>query len=411
MHMVKQIRMAGVLLLVLILCPPAAGQKNKLDINTAEYLKKVWEKLDKVSSATYYADNKAWEPGDTIPKSAERLYYKEYSNPQDTTIGSSFVVLNETDTTKLEFGYNGDVKVVTYHDDKEVIIDDFTKRNLPFRLVGPPFFNYTKSIVDYILETTDSISTDLKEFDDHYYLKLVIHEDRQVEFFGRAYHIAKPPFDFGDLTSIYELWISKLNGLPYMYRREMWHSISSAVCLNAELNNMSISDFNLFSYIPKDYEIRKYGEKRKALSTSDLIGKNAPDWTLKDAAGRIVSLSDFNKSKVLVVELTGIGCGPCMVSIAFLNKLKKDYSIEDVDVVGIETWVRKGHALQNYADKHDIGYTFLAANDEVIKAYKTGRAAPFFFILDEQRVIRKVIQGYSQNTTDQEITGIINELL
>lgn len=38
--MKKRTGMAGVLLLVLIFCPPVAGQKKKLDTNTAEYLKK-----------------------------------------------------------------------------------------------------------------------------------------------------------------------------------------------------------------------------------------------------------------------------------------------------------------------------------------------------------------------------------
>lgn len=411
MNMGKQIRMTSILLLALIFCIPCMGQKKKLDTGTAEYLKKVWEKLDEVSSATYYEDVKAWEPGDTIPVVAERLFCKEYTNPKDTTIGSSFVILKGTDTTRFEFGYNGEVNVTTYHDKKGIMIDDFTHRDLPFRLVSPPFFNYTKSIVNYILETTDSISTDLKEFDDYRYLKLVIHEDRQVEFFGKAYYIPKPPFNFGDPTSVYELWIGKSDDLPYKYRREMSHSISSSDCVDAELNKISISDFDLFSYFPEGYEIRQYGEVRDTMQKSDLVGKKAPDWVLKDANEKTVSLSDFDKSKVLVIQLTGIGCGPCMASIPFLNKLKKDYNTEDVEVVAIETWVRKGHALQNYVGRHKIGYTFLAANDDVVEAFQTGRAVPFFFILDGQRIIRKVIQGYSADTTDEEIIGVINELL
>ena len=48
------------------------------------------------------------------------------------------------------------------------------------------------------------------------------------------------------------------------------------------------------------------------------------------------SLSDFKESKVLLIQCTGIGCGPCMVSIPFLNKLKQDYKTDDLDVVAIE---------------------------------------------------------------------------
>lgn len=407
----KRIGMAGIWLLALILCIPCEGQKKKMDAGTAEYLKKVWEKLDKINSATYYEDVKAWEPGDTIPIYSVRQFRKEYTNLRDTAIGSSYVILEGTDTTCFKGGYNGEVRAVIYPEDEEIVIDDFTSRNLPFRLVSPPFFNYTKSIVNYILQTADSVSTDLKEFDDYRYLKLVIHEDRQVEFFGKAYYIPKPPFDLGDPTSVYELWLSKSDDLPYKYRREMSHSISSSNCVDAELNNISISDFDLFSYFPKGYEIRRCGEERDTTRKSDLVGKKTPDWALKDANEKTVSLSDFDKSKVLLIQLTGIGCGPCMASIPFLNKLKQNYKTEDVDVVAIETWGRKGHALQNYVGKHKIGYTFLAADDDVVEAFQTGRAVPFFFILDGQRIIRKVIQGYSTDTTDEEIIGIINELL
>ena len=86
----------------------------------------------------------------------------------------------------------------------------------------------------------------------------MIHEDRQVEFFGKAYYIPKPPFDLGDPTSIYELWISKANGLPYKMRREMSHQISATTCSDVVLNQLSIADFNLYDYVPQDYETVSY---------------------------------------------------------------------------------------------------------------------------------------------------------
>lgn len=377
---------------------------------TITYLSKVLSNLEKIKSATYYSEAKAWEPGDTIPLIIARHFYKEYSNPKDTTIGSSSVVLDEADTTKLEWGYNGEVSVTTYHDKKVIMIDDFTHRNLPFRLAGNSFFNYTKSIIRYTLETADSITTKLKEFDEYYYFKLLIHEDTQVEFFGKGIHMPKPPFDIGDPTSGYELWIDKSTNLPYKFRREMSHSISSETCSDVKLNHLSIDDFDLFSYFPKDYEIRKYGETKKEAPKPELLDKKAPDWTLKDANGQTVSFSNF-KGKVLLIEFTGIGCGPCVASIPFLNTLEKDFAAENVEVVAIETWNRKAHSLQNYAKRHHITYKLLAGNDEVTDAYQAGRSAPVFYILDEQRIIRKVIKGYRTEATDKEILGIIKGLL
>ncbi|MCX8464661.1 TlpA disulfide reductase family protein [Bacteroides fragilis] len=384
--------------------------KNDVDMRT--YLKKVLSNLDKVESASYHEQSQSWQPGDTTAITNSFRFIKEYTNPSDSTIGASYVALNAKDTTQFEFGYDGKVKMISFHEHKGIMIDDFTTRKLPFRLVGPPFFCYSRNIIGYALSTGDSITTEWKDLGEAYYFKLVIHEDRQVEFFGKAYYIPKPPFDLGDPTSIYELWINKSDDLPYKVRREMSHQISANICSDVVLNQLSIADFNLYDYLPQDYEIRKYGEKGKTtqLSARELIGKKAPDWMLKDMYENPVSLSNL-KSKVLLVNLTGIGCGACHASIPFLNGLKEKFNADEFEVVSIETWGRKPHSLRTYADKNQINYRFLCGDEGIVKSYRTYGAAPFFFILDQDRVVRKVIQGYGMEKTDKEITDAIKALL
>ena len=384
--------------------------KNDVDMRT--YLKKVLSNLDKVESASYHEQSQSWQPGDTTAITNSFRFIKEYTNPSDSTIGASYVALNAKDTTRFEFGYDGKVKMISFHEHKGIMIDDFTTRKLPFRLVGPPFFCYSRNIIGYALSTGDSITTEWKDLGEAYYFKLVIHEDRQVEFFGKAYYIPKPPFDLGDPTSIYELWINKSDDLPYKVRREMSHQISANICSDVVLNQLSMADFNLYDYLPQDYEIRKYGEKGKTtqLSARELIGKKAPDWMLKDMYENPVSLSNL-KSKVLLVNLTGIGCGACHASIPFLNGLKEKFNADEFEVVSIETWGRKPHSLRTYADKNQINYRFLCGDEGSVKSYRTYGAAPFFFILDQDRVVRKVIQGYGMEKTDKEITDAIKALL
>ena len=384
--------------------------KNDVDMRT--YLKKVLSNLDKVESASYHEQSQSWQPGDTTAITNSFRFIKEYTNPSDSTIGASYVALNAKDTTRFEFGYDGKVKMISFHEHKGIMIDDFTTRKLPFRLVGPPFFCYSRNIIGYALSTGDSITTEWKDLGEAYYFKLVIHEDRQVEFFGKAYYIPKPPFDLGDPTSIYELWINKSDDLPYKVRREMSHQISANICSDVVLNQLSIADFNLYDYLPQDYEIRKYGEKGKTtqLSARELIGKKTPDWMLKDMYENPVSLSNL-KSKVLLVNLTGIGCGACHASIPFLNGLKEKFNADEFEVVSIEPWGRKPHSLRTYADKNQINYRFLCGDEGIVKSYRTYGAAPFFFILDQDRVVRKVIQGYGMEKTDKEITDAIKALL
>lgn len=152
-----------------------------------EYLKKVLTNLEKIESATYYVTNESWQPGDSTALSTLHGFVKEYDNPMDSTIGASYVSLDANDTTKLEFCYDGNIRVLPYHENKKLAIDDFTFRPLPFRLVSPPFFNHAKNIIRYALTTKDHIVTELKDEGDNYYFKLVIDENQQVEFFGKAY--------------------------------------------------------------------------------------------------------------------------------------------------------------------------------------------------------------------------------
>ena len=382
----------------------------KTETNKTDYLNKVLNNLEKIESAVYHENREVWQPGDTTVTSAYCRFVKEYDNPSDTTIGASFVSFKCEDTTILEFAYDGKVRALVDHEDKVITIDNFTTRSLPFRPVSPPFFNRTKNIIQYALTTEDSITVDLIDNADHYHFKLTINEDRQVEFFGKACHMPENPYAFGETTSIYEIWINKKDNLPYKVRREMPHETTSTTCSNVEFNKLSIDDFSIYEYFPADYDIKKYGESSGKRKESDLVGKKAPDWVLNDKNEQSVSLSSF-KGKVLLIQFTGIGCGPCHASIPTLKTIKEKYDPEKFELVAIETWTRKPHSLQVYSNKNDLNYNLLSATDEVIKDYQTGGAAPVYFILDKQQIVQKVTSGYGKTTTENELMDAIDKLL
>ncbi|MCD8262452.1 MAG: redoxin domain-containing protein [Bacteroides sp.] len=329
--------MKAILLSILFFLPIGVTVNGKNYPTDKEYLRKVLSNLEKIESASYYTLSEAWQPGDSIPIYATRHFTKEYTDPKDSTIGASFVTFNGEDTILLEFGYNGDILATTYQEHQGVMIDDFTTRDLPFRPLAPPFFNYTKSILNYILTTQDNITVELEERKDEYYLKLSIEEDRQVEFFGKAYHMTENPYLFGDTRSQYELWISNANDLPYKKRREMAHSISAQLCYDAVFNTLCIEDFDLYACFPNGYEIRRYGEKREEQPpVSALVGEKAPLWTLPNAQEQPVSLTDL-PGKVVLMEFTGIGYGPCRMAIPFLNELKERFGTGELSVIALES--------------------------------------------------------------------------
>jgi len=379
------------------------------DYTSTSYLKKVLNNLETIESATYIITKELWFPGDTA---ASDIYYysvKEYDNPSDTTIGSKFVSLHQNDSASLRSCYDGQMRALVYNDEKRIVLDSFNINPKPFRPTTPPFFNYVESILRYALETHDSISLDIKDLKDSVYMKLIIYEENQVEFFGKAYHMPINPYGFGDNTSLYEIWINKANSLPYKVRREMSSQTTVTICENYELNNIDINDFKASGYFPDDYTIETYriGGKRKTIN--ELIGKEAPDWTLQTADKSPFSLTDL-KSKVAMIQFTSVACGPCKASIPFLKELSTSYNKEDFDFVAIECTSKNTNVLKGYMERNDFEYKFLLLTKEVKKSYSIN-SFPVFFILDENRIIRNVIYGYGKGSTDDEIKTIINEMI
>lgn len=376
---------------------------------STDYLNKVVNNLEEIESASYSLTTENWFPGDTVAMNIYHFNVKEYDNPSDTTIGSKFVKLKHSDTSVLEFCYDGVMRTLVYHDEKTLVLDSFKVSRHPFRILTPPFFNFAKSILKYTLETKDSISLDIKDLNKSVYLKLTIYEENQVEFFGKAFYMPISPYTYGENTSIYEFWIDKTNNLPYKIRREMYHNISVRICENVELNKMDIKDFNASDYFPDNYRIEAYRSGRKRKNKNELIGKEAPDWTLQTGDKLPISLADL-KSKALMIQFTSVCCGPCVASIPFLKELSTYYKKEDFEFVAIESTSRNTNVLKSYQNRHDFDYKFLLSTKEVLESYSI-RSFPVFFILDENRIIRNVIYGYGKGSTENEIRDALDELI
>ena len=86
------------------------------------------------------------------------------------------------------------------------------------------------------------------------------------------------------------------------------------------------------------------------------------------------------KSKIILINFTGIGCGACQAAVPFLKQLKELFTSEEFELIAKESWSRKVSAIRNYANRKELNYTILNATNEVIKQYQTGGAAPYFFI-------------------------------
>jgi thiol-disulfide isomerase/thioredoxin len=328
------------------------------EYNNTEYLQKVLYNLEQIKSATYYSAVSASMPGDTQKFKTYSRYTEEYFNPADTLVGSSFLETQQDRTHKTSWLYDGKAFTYLLWDEKSISIDSVPRRH------PSPFFNFTKSIIKYALDTNDSIITDLKDFGDSVKFSLFI-PYKCIEFQGKpgAYHnqyvSAKEEF------SRYDIWINKSNNLPFRYRRNMLHQTSWQTCKDVKLNEKKIENFIVQEYFPKDFPVSIRGKQKT--EKVDLTGHIAPLWLLKDLNNNPISLNDL-RSKVLIIQFSGIGCGPCHMSIPFLKKLAAEYNNKDFDLVSLETWSDDVEAMKRYQKNNELNYKFLLSTEEVTKS-------------------------------------------
>jgi thiol-disulfide isomerase/thioredoxin len=390
---------SGLCIVILLCCTKHRDHKD--------YLKKVLVNLEQIKSASYNNLIESYAPGDTAPAFTSSRFYREYRNLSDTTIGSSYVSFLQKDTSRMTFCYDGKMRAIVYEDEKIMVIDSFKNSKLPFRPITPPFFNYTESILRYALDTKDSVSLDYYDHKDSLKMTLTIFAGKQVEFFGKAFYM-NDPYSNGDEVSKYTIWIDKKSNLPYRCKREMSHDISVENISAVRIKKGNAVNFIAETYFPSDLMSVAYGSGKKP-QKNDMQDKKAPDWVLHDADNNSVGLNSF-KNKVLLIQFTSVSCGPCKASIPFLKQLSADYQNKDFNLVSIESWTRNSNVLKNYRSKNNFNYSFLMSTDQVTKDYKI-TSVPVFFILDRNHVIKKIITGYGEGTTDNEIREAIGEML
>lgn len=392
----------GILFITIIGCKPS--------MNESDYLRMLSGNLDRIKSVSYFSTCESSAPGDTTKFSEPReLYYKIFINPSDTLVGSSSATFSAEDTTKMTDFYDGNVRGKVNWDKQYVKIDSFKNHPYPFRLVHYPFYTKINEIIKYTLTTTDSIETNFKDYGDsiHFSLRII---NKHVYFHIKPI-VINNEYIPDDEISQFDIWFNKNDNMPYRMRSKWHHTTFFESCHNADFNLTKDTVFVANNYFPSYFEVLHvdpYAPKQ-AEKEDDMVGKAAPDWILKDTDFQDTKLSDL-KSKVLLIQFTGVGCGPCHQSIPFLKGLVEEYKTKDFEFLSLETWSNNMEGLKRYQQRNEFNFRFLKSTDEVSKSYGVS-SVPIFFMIDEHRIIRKVIKGYNKETTDKEIKESIEELL
>ena len=133
-------------------------------------------------------------------------------------------------------------------------------------------------------------------------------------------------------------------------------------------------------------------------------GQLAPDFTLKDLDGQLVSLSQF-KGKVVLLDFWASWCGPCIADFRSLRKIKQQMAAQPVVFLNISKDVDEGDWKWAIA-KHEIKGVHVRS-EQVAQVYNVS-GIPRYYLVDPQGLI---VAKFSRVWDVDEIVAKIEENL
>ena len=143
------------------------------------------------------------------------------------------------------------------------------------------------------------------------------------------------------------------------------------------------------------------------------IGMKAPDFTLPDKDGKLVSLSDFLGKKVVLYFYPKDNTPGCTRQACAFAGAYKGFQDKGVEVIGISKDSVASHV--KFAEKYNLPFVILSDTElSVIQAYEVWQEKKLYgkvsmgvvrttFIIDEKGMIEKIMPKVKPDTNAEEI--------
>ncbi|MBZ5552165.1 MAG: TlpA family protein disulfide reductase [Acidobacteriia bacterium] len=127
------------------------------------------------------------------------------------------------------------------------------------------------------------------------------------------------------------------------------------------------------------------------------VGKSAPDFTLKNAAGQSVRLSDY-RGKFVVLNFWGTWCPPCVEEAPFLEQLNQRFVATTPQRITVLTvsvdsdW----DPVNKFSQEHNLSFPILLDTHQSVPHQYGTFKYPETYIIDPSGIVRgKIIGAYN----------------
>jgi peroxiredoxin len=111
--------------------------------------------------------------------------------------------------------------------------------------------------------------------------------------------------------------------------------------------------------------------------------KAAPNFTLADAKGTLVKLSDY-KGKVGLLNFWATWCGPCKIEIPWFIEFEKTYKDRGFATLGVSMDEDGWKTVKSFVAQKSMNYLVMVGNDHVAELYGGIDSLPATFLIDRE---------------------------
>jgi peroxiredoxin len=124
----------------------------------------------------------------------------------------------------------------------------------------------------------------------------------------------------------------------------------------------------------------------------ELVGKPAPEFTLKDVDGREITLASL-RGKPVLLDFWATWCEPCRQEMPQIQALYDQFKDKGLMVVGIDTDEPAETARKYFEDQHYSFVNLLGSGHDMVKKYGA-EGIPRVMLIDKDGVVRYVHRGW-----------------
>ncbi|MBF0541043.1 MAG: TlpA family protein disulfide reductase [Nitrospirae bacterium] len=137
----------------------------------------------------------------------------------------------------------------------------------------------------------------------------------------------------------------------------------------------------------------------------DIVGKNAPDFTLNSIEGKKIKLSVY-KGKTILLNFWATWCGPCQEEIPAMNQLLERFKKKGFIILAVSI-DDDDETVSNFLKNTAMNFTILRDPEQKIarSSYKVF-GYPFSFLINKKGIIVKRYIG----AVDWIDSDILNEI-